>query len=305
MKKPILILGCVFPEDLEAAVRQDISIAVYSYELARKLSEIGNQFQKDVAIHIKVDTGMGRLGFPVGREFSDTGYIEEIERISKLPRIRLEGLFTHFARADEVDQGFTHLQLKRFGGVIDSLRQRGIAPPLLHCSNSAGIIGLPEAHMNMVRAGISLYGLWPSEEVDRGRIRLQPALSLISQVAFVKELQEGEPISYGGTYRVQGKKRIATIPVGYGDGYPRSLSNKGFCLIRGQRAAILGRVCMDYFMADVTDIEGAREGDQVTLIGVDGGEQITVEQLAELSGRFNYEFVCCLSKRIPREHTSL
>ncbi len=192
-------------------------------------------------------------------------------------------------------------QLARYEQFLDRVKQE--CPKEIayqHMSNSAGIIEIPKAHMDLVRAGIILYGLWPSDEVTKNRVKLTPVMSLKSHVVYVKDIQEGTPVSYGGTYVADKTRRIATVPIGYGDGYPRSLSNKGYVLIRGQKASIVGRVCMDQFMVDVTHIPEVSCGDEVTLIGTDGAEQITMEQLGDLSGRFNYEFACDLSKRIPR-----
>ena len=205
-----------------------------------------------------------------------------------------------FAKADEKDKEPTYQQIKLFRKMIDMLEERGVSIPIHHCSNSAGIVDIPEANMDMVRAGITLYGMWPSEDVDKTAISLKPALSLVTHVAYVKELPAGRAISYGGTYVTKEPRMIATIPVGYADGYARGLSNKGAVLIHGRRAPILGRVCMDQFMVDVTDIPGVKNEDEVILIGRDGDECITMEEVGGLSGRFNYEFACDLGKRIPR-----
>lgn len=180
------------------------------------------------------------------------------------------------------------------------LEERGVKIPLHHCSNSAGIVEIPEANMNLVRAGITMYGLWPSEEVRKDIIDIHPVMSLKSHIVFIKDLEAGRQISYGGIYVTDKKRRIATIPVGYGDGYARSLSNKGYVLIHGKKAPICGRVCMDQFMVDVTDIPEAKEGDRVTLVGRDHDVCITLEELGELSGRFNYEFACLITPRVPR-----
>ena len=209
-------------------------------------------------------------------------------------------MFTHFAKADEKDKTYTMLQHKRFTQMIEQVEQRKIPIRYFDCDNSAGIIDLPDLRHDLARAGISTYGMYPSDEVRKDAVDLKPALSLISHVTYVKEVEPGTPISYGGTFVAPKKMKVATIPVGYGDGYPRSLSNKGCVLIHGKRAKILGRVCMDQFMADVTEIPETKFMDRVTLIGKDGNDQITVDELAGLSGRFNYEFVCCLGKRIPR-----
>ena len=226
--------------------------------------------------------------------------IDVIERISHFAGVELEGMFTHFAKADETDKTYTLAQHERFMWMKDQLEKRNIFIRYYDCDNSAGIIDFPDMKHDLARAGISTYGMYPSDAVNKESVDLKPALRLISHVTFVKDVDAGTPISYGGTFIAPDKMRVATIPVGYGDGYPRSLSNKGYVLIHGKRARILGRVCMDQFMVDVTDIPDAGFMDQVTLIGEDGEDRITVEDLAELSGRFNYEFVCCLGKRIPR-----
>ena len=226
--------------------------------------------------------------------------METIKRISEMANVNMEGIFTHFAKADETDKSFTKKQIKEFLWMTERLRENGVCFTYEHCSNSAALIDVPEANFDIVRAGISTYGLYPSEEVDKARVKLKPALALKSHVAFVKEIEAGTPVSYGGMFVSEKKMKIATIPVGYADGYPRSLSNKGYVLIRGKKAPILGRVCMDQFMVDVTEIEGVSFGDKVTMIGRDGNEVLPVEVLSELSGRFNYEFVCDLGKRIPR-----
>lgn len=294
-KKPIIILGLSFPEQFEEIVENDLRPAVCTYETAQALSDIAAEKNKVCRIHIKVDTGMSRIGFQVTPESADT-----VARISKLPNIMIEGIFTHFARADESSKTPAYEQFKQFEKMIAMVEEKGVQIPLKHCSNSAGIVEIPECNMDMVRAGITLYGLWPSEEVDKTKISLKPVMSLRSRVAYVKELLPGRQISYGGTFTVKKKMIVATVPVGYGDGYARGLSNKGWVLIKGQRAPICGRVCMDQCMVDVTDIPGVKIGDTVTLLGKDADEEITMEQLGELSGRFNYEFACLITPRVPR-----
>lgn len=294
-KKPIIILGLSFPEQFEEIVENDLRPAVCTYETAQALSDIAAEKNKVCRIHIKVDTGMSRIGFQVTPESADT-----VARISKLPNIMIEGIFTHFARADESSKAPAYEQFKQFEKMIAMVEEKGVQIPLKHCSNSAGIVEIPECNMDMVRAGITLYGLWPSEEVDKTKISLKPVMSLRSRVAYVKELLPGRQISYGGTYTVKKKMTVATVPVGYGDGYARGLSNKGWVLIKGQKAPICGRVCMDQCMVDVTDIPGVKIGDTVTLLGKDADEEITMEQLGELSGRFNYEFACLITPRVPR-----
>ncbi len=293
--KPILILGYVFPDQYEAMIRAEIRPTVFTEEMAKELSAAAQKTGMDCKIHFALDTGMSRIGYQATEEAA-----EEMARLAKLPHIMVEGIFTHFARADEPDKAPTYRQIELFEHMISMLKERGIDIPIHHCSNSAAIVEVPEANMDLVRAGITLYGLWPSEEIDRTKISIKPALSLITHVAYVKELEAGRAISYGGTYVTAEKRKIATIPVGYADGYARSLSNKGDVLIHGKRAPICGRVCMDQFMVDVTDIPDVKNGDEVILIGSDGSETITLEELGEISGRFNYEFVCDLGKRIPR-----
>ncbi|MDE6904181.1 MAG: alanine racemase [Lachnospiraceae bacterium] len=295
IKKPILILGYSFPEHYGGMVEQDIRPCVFSMETAKLLSQEAKRQHKVLPIHIAVDTGMSRIGYQVCRES-----ILEIKEISSLKNIEIEGLFTHFAKADEKDKTDAYKQLDLYKKFLEMLWEEGISIPIRHCSNSAGIAEIPEANFDMVRAGITLYGLWPSEEVSRDSLELKPAMEIKSRIVHIKPLERGRYVSYGGTYQMDRDGVVATIPVGYGDGYPRSLSNKGYVLIHGKQAPILGRVCMDQFMVDVTDIKGARLYDTVTLLGEDGGQKITMEELGELSGRFNYEFACNVGKRIPR-----
>lgn len=294
--KPILILGYTFPYCYEELAAQDIRTAVFDIETAKLLSDAAGRAGRNIKVHIKVDTGMGRIGIP-----ADEAGLDIIRQIRMCPHIEVEGIFTHFARADETDKSHAKKQLSMFQEFVSAAEtQCGMTIPIKHCSNSAGILALKEANMNMVRPGIILYGLWPSDEMAQDVVRLTPAMSLLSHVVYVKELAAGCGISYGSTYVTKGKTKVATVPVGYGDGYPRSLSGKGYVLIHGQRAPILGRVCMDQFMVDVTQIEGVKVGDMVTLIGEDGKECITMEELGALSGRFNYELACDISKRVPR-----
>lgn len=293
--KPILILGYVFEEHYEELVRQDIRPAVFHYEMAKQLSDEACRQHKCFAIHLALDTGMTRIGFK-----DDDRSLEEIKKISKLPGIQIEGMFTHFARADETDKTSAKRQLSRYQAFADRLEQEGVKIPIRHCSNSAGIIEIPEANLNIVRAGITIYGIYPSDEVVRSKVVLHPVMELKSHISYIKMVDPGVEVSYGGTYVTSKPTRIATIPVGYADGYPRLLSNKGWVLIHGKKAPILGRVCMDQFMVDVTDIPEAEELDEVTLLGRDGEAFLPVETLSELSGRFPYEFVCDISKRVPR-----
>lgn len=295
IQKPVLILGYTFPEAYRSLVEQEIRPTVFRFDMAEELSREAVKQKRTVRVHIKVDTGMSRIGFADTEES-----VEIIERIQKLPGIEIEGIFTHFARSDEADKGPAEKQLSRFLRFCERCEEKGVRIPLHHCSNSAGIIDMPEANLDIVRAGITAYGLYPSDEVEKERVPLCPVMSMKSHIVHVKEIAPGTEVSYGGTYRAEKTRRIATIPVGYADGYPRSLSGKGSVLIGGKRAPICGRVCMDQFMADVTEIPEAVSGKEVTLFGTDCGSSLSVDELADLSGRFNYEFVCDISERVPR-----
>ena len=294
--KPILILGYVFPEFYTDLIENDVRMTLFRYDQMGELAVLGKRLGKPAKVHIKVDTAMSRIGI-----FPDEDGLEFVGAAVHTDGLETEGMFTHFARCDEADKSAVNEQFAVFTQFCDRVKELYPgAISLFHASNSAGIIEMPQANLDLVRAGITLYGLWPSDEVRKDIVPLKPLLSLKSHIVLIKEIGPGRAVSYGGTYVAQDKRKIATIPVGYGDGYPRSLSNRGSVLIRGQRAPILGRVCMDQFMVDVTDIEGAVNGDEVTLIGRDGEDEITMEELGDLSGRFNYELACDLSSRVPR-----
>ena len=296
IRKPVLVLGYTFPYCYEKMAREEIRPAVFREDMLEELGKAGTACGRPVKIHIKVDTGMSRIGIR-----PDESGLAFVRKCVETPGIEIEGLFTHFAKADEADKASARKQLETFLAFAGQIEERlGIRIPVRHCSNSAGIVELKEANLDVVRAGITLYGLWPSCEVKKDIVSLHPVLSLKSRIVYIKELEAGMPVSYGGTFVAKEPMQVATIPVGYGDGYPRSLSNKGHVLIHGKKAPILGRVCMDQFMVDVTGIPEAAQGDEVTLIGSDGEESITMEDLGELSGRFNYELACCLNKRVPR-----
>ena len=291
LKKPILVLGCVFPEQYEEMVSREIRPTVYTKEMAEEMSRAAVKLRKTAYFYIKIDTGMGRIGFPVSEDSADT-----IAEIGKLPGVVPEGMFTHFAKADETDPAFTREQHERFVWMRQALEQRKLRIPCLSCDNSAGIIDFPEYRHNLVRAGIALYGMYPSDEVDQKAVPLKPALELISHISYVKDVEEGTPISYGGTFVSDRKMRVATIPVGYGDGYPRSLSGRGEVLIRGKRAKILGRICMDMTMVDLTGLPEVHVGDEVEIFG----NRQPVDELAEMLGTIPYELTCAVSKRVPR-----
>ncbi|MCR5336923.1 MAG: alanine racemase, partial [Lachnospiraceae bacterium] len=297
MKKPILILGYVFPEHYERLIREDVRMALFRKDQAEQISETAKRLGKKAIAHIKVDTAMSRIGI-----FPDDEGMEFVRMvISDLDGIETEGVFTHFAKADEADKSAVNAQYALYTDFCDRIRAEFPGRvKYYHASNSAGIIELPQANLDLVRAGITLYGLWPSDEVRQDIVPLKPLLSLKSHVVYVKTIPAGRSVSYGGTYTATEDRRIATIPVGYGDGYPRSLSSKGSVLIGGRRSPIVGRVCMDQFMVDVTDLEDVKCGDEVTLIGRDGADEITMEELGDLSGRFNYELACDINARVPR-----
>lgn len=283
IENPILILGYLSPEYFDTLVKYDITQTVFDYESAVLLARAGGR------VHIAVDTGMSRIGFPVCEES-----VETIKKIASLEGLKLEGIFTHFASADEKNKEFTKKQFGEFMYFCDRLAEEGVQIPLKHVSNSAAIVDMPGYTLDMVRSGIITYGLRPSAEV--GDMDLKPALKLKSHVVNVKRLPAGTPISYGRTFVTKRESVIATVPAGYADGYPRALSNCGRVTIKGKFAPIAGRVCMDQFMVDVTDIEGVKVGDEVGLID----EFVTADEIAEKTGTINYEILCRISDRVPR-----
>ena len=293
--KPILILGYTPKPLYPAMIRYHIATAVFTMEMAKEISDTAVAMHKNANIHIKLDTGMSRIGFAITKESK-----EIIEQIAKLPGIEIKGCFSHFARMDEKDKTKANEQFAKFTKMVNALEKDGVDLGIRHISNSAGIMEAPEVQMDMVRNGICLYGLYPSEEVQKERLPLKPAMELKAYVSYVKTLEPGVEIGYGGTYTTTKKTRVATIPVGYADGYSRCLSGKGSVLIHGKKAPILGRVCMDQFMVDVTDIDNVCVGDRVTLFGKDGDSCITIEEISAMAHSFNYEFVCDIGKRIPR-----
>ncbi len=291
---PILVFGRTAADAFESAVREQIRLAVFRYEDACILSDTAVRLGMDAPLHLAVDTGMGRIGFEPNEESADI-----CKQISQLPNLKIEGLFSHYATADCADLSRAYEQAALFDVFCQMLEDRGVQIPLKHMDNSAGLINFCQ-HYDMVRAGIVLYGMHPSAQTDITALPVHPALEWISRVAYVKELPAGRPISYGATYVTAAPTRVATIPVGYADGYPFSLSSKFHVLIRGQKAPILGRICMDQMMVDVTHIPGVTMEDPVTLVGSNGDETITIEQIAEKAGSFHYEFACGIGRRVPR-----
>lgn len=295
IKAPILILGETWHDQFEDAIKNQITLTIFSFEDAQRLSDIACQMGCRAKVHIKLDTGMSRIGFSCTEVSADV-----IAQIAALPGIELEGMFTHFACADMAGREKTNAQISKYQQMISWLEDRHVEIPVKHCANSAGIMDYKEVQMNMVRAGIIIYGLYPSDEISHDSLDLRPVMSLQSHITHVKTIAPGTAVSYGGTYVAKRDTVLATVPVGYADGYLRSLSGKGCVLIHGKRAPICGRVCMDQMMVDVTEIKDVRVGDTVTLVGTQDGACLSVEEVSGLAGSFNYEFVCEVSRRVPR-----
>lgn len=297
VKKPILVLGYVDPYEFDILVSYEITATVFDVETAQLLADAARVQKKQAHCHIKVDTGMRRIGLE-----PDENGIAIVKQITALKELSADGIFTHFAASDETDKTSAEHQFKLFTDFTGRLEKEGIHFTYRHCANSAAVIDMPQVDLDMVRLGIAMYGMYPSDEIKKEKVELFPALDLKSHITMVKEIPAGEKVSYGGTFTTTRTTKLATVSVGYGDGYPRALSSKGYVLVRGQKAPIVGRVCMDQMMVDVTDIENVTRADIVTLIGKDGDAEITVEEIAALAGTFNYEFVCDLGKRIPRSY---
>ena len=296
IKDPILILGYTSPSQYEELLRHDVRPCIYDWNTAKNLSETAARLGLTAKPHIAVDTGMTRIGFQVTEEDADV-----IAKIAALPNLEIEGLFTHLSCADMTDKTHSKGQFAQYAAMLDMLEARGVSIPVRHICNSAGVMEFDGDRYDMVRAGIVQYGIYPSEEVDKTRLDLIPALEWKSHVIHVKEVGPGKGVSYGATYVTdRPTTKIATVSIGYADGYPRALSNKGRVLIHGKSAPILGRVCMDQMMVDVSDIPDVQVEDVVTLIGRDGEECIPVEEVADPAGRFNYEMLCTITSRVPR-----
>lgn len=300
-KKPILIFGYTNPEMVETLYKYDISQAVFSLQYAQKLSEICEKTGSKIKIHIKVDTGMSRIGFFCQSEESINNSAKEIKQLKNLKNLEIEGIFTHFSVSDDMTNNteYTIKQYNNFCSIIKKIENEGMKIPIKHCCNSGGIISCPGMHMDMVRAGVILYGLYPSEEV-KDKIDLKPVMQLKTVVSQVKEIPENTSVSYGRTFVSNKKMKIASVSIGYADGYSLKFSNTAELLIHGKRAKIVGRVCMDQLMIDITDIEDVKEGDEVTVFGTDNPQNISVDELAKIAGTINYEIVCLIGKRVPR-----
>ena len=291
---PILILGQIPTSAFSTAIRQGIRPSIFRYEDALELSKTAQRLNVEAPFHLAVDTGMSRIGFQTTEADADI-----CGRICRLPGITAEGLFSHFATADCADLTKARQQAERFEQFEGMLRDRGVKVQYRHMDNSAGIVNFGK-HYELVRAGIVIYGMYPSDEVNAADMQVQPALTWSSRVTHVKLLEPGREISYGGTYVTTKPTMVATVPVGYADGYRRALSGKFYVLIHGQKAPILGRICMDQMMVDVTDISDVQVGDRVVLIGSDGAHTITMEEISAAADTFNYEFVCGISRRVPK-----
>ncbi len=301
---PILIFGYTNPQEAGTLARHDLIQTVYTCAAAEALSQHLATMKKRLRIHLKLDTGMGRLGFlpevlSTGESTGD-GLVPQIERVSRLPGLEIEGIYTHFATSDSADKQHALRQLCLFHDVLDRLRAAGLEPPVKHAANSAAVIDLPESHLDLVRPGIATYGLYPSDEVHKERIRLKPAMQLKSRIIYVKRVPAGFKISYGITYETKKPTTIATVPVGYADGLNRLLSSRGQMLVHGQRASIVGRVCMDLTMLDVGHLSDVAIGDEVVVFGRQSDEQIHVDEMAGSLNTINYEIVTSLSARVPR-----
>lgn len=292
ISKPILIFGYIFPKQVNYLLDFNLTPTIYSFDIAKELDNLCQMRKEKVNVHIKIDTGMGRVG--VNWEES----LEFIKEVNKFKNLKIEGLYAHFSSADEKDKSFTRIQFERFLKVVENLKKEGIEIPLKHHGNSATIIDLPEYFLDGVRAGIMLYGLKPSQEVKN--IKLYPVMSIKAKIVFLKEVKKDTPISYGRTFYTKRDSTIGTIPIGYADGYPRILSNKGYVLYKDKRVKVVGRITMDHFMVDLTKFKDVKVGDDVIIIGKDLKNSITVDEIAKKCKTINYEIVSRIGKRLPR-----
>lgn len=292
---PIMILGYTPPNLLDLLIKYDIEQTVYSYDLAKEISDKAIEGSKIAKIHIAFDSGMGRIGF-LPREED----ISEVERISKLPNIKIYGIYSHFSTADEKDKNYTYEQLKKFNWFYNILQERGIQINIRHIANSAAIIDMPETHFEAVRPGVILYGYYPSEEVDKTKVYLKPVMSLKTNIVHLKKVPIGEYISYGKKFKTERESIIGTLPVGYADGYTRSLGEEAKVIINGKLVPVVGRICMDQCMVDLTNVPDVNLGDEVILMGEDSESKMTADELASILGTINYEVLCMISRRVPR-----
>lgn len=294
---PILILGYTPGFQAKDIISNDITQTVLSFEQAEALSYSAESLGKTAKIHVKLDTGMSRLGFS-----ATEAAIEDIIKISKLPYIEVEGIFSHFAMADASDKSFTIKQCDKFKGIVTELENRGLVIPIKHISNSAAILDLPDYDFDMVRAGILMYGLYPSDEVNKERLKLKPVMELKANISQIRKLEAGVGISYGHSFVTEKTSKIGTVPIGYADGYSRLLSNKIYVGYRGKKIPVIGNICMDQCMVDVTGIDNIEVGDEVYLFGDGSHGEPSVDEIAQMIGTINYEVICILSKRVPRAY---
>jgi alanine racemase len=304
---PVLLFGYSHPSYLDYMLREEIIPSIHAFRSAEMLSIEGIRLKKRVKVHVKVDTGMGRLGIgcdglvlPDSSKDSRKEAVETILKIASLTNLDIEGVYTHFANADCIDKSHAHLQFSMFGDILDDLKKHGCDIRFRHVANSAAIIDMPETQLDMVRPGISLYGLWPSYEVDKSRIDLKPVMSIKSTIIQVREVTAGFKVGYGSTYETTKRTKIATVPIGYADGYSRLLSSRGFMLVHGQRAPVIGRVSMDLTVIDVSQIPDVNIEDEVVVLGKNGNEEITADEIAGLTYTINYEVVSDIAARVPR-----
>ncbi|WP_427340367.1 alanine racemase [Caloranaerobacter sp. DY30410] len=291
---PILILGYTPEYQFEKVIEYDIIQTIYTYEQGVAFSKAAEKLGKTGIVHIKIDTGMNRLGFEVNEHT-----VNQISEICELPYIEVEGIFTHFAVADEKDKTFTRKQFSRFQKLIEELEKNGIKIPIKHVSNSAAIIDLPEYNLDMVRAGIMLYGLYPSDYVNKSNVDLKPAMTLKTKISHLKTVPKGTGISYGLTYVTEKESKIGTLPIGYADGFTRILTGKAEVMVKDKKVKVVGRICMDQCMIDLTEVEDVNVGDEVVLFG-DGINSLHIDEVAKKLGTINYEIVCMVSRRVPR-----
>ncbi|OHC06731.1 MAG: alanine racemase [Planctomycetes bacterium RIFOXYD2_FULL_41_16] len=297
IKAPLLLLGGVFEEQIDSIIHYDVTPTVYDLKLAEVLSKKATYFNKKLKVHVYVDTGMGSIGV------KHDNAVEFVKFVKNLKNLIIEGIYTHCSSSDEKDSAFTNLQIKRFRDVLDALDTIKVRIPLRHMANSGAILGYPESYFNTVRPGLSLYGLYPSEDVSRD-IGIRPVMSFKTRIIHIKDMESGDVVGYGRTYRITKPTRVATLPLGYDDGYNQLLSNQGEVIIRGKRASIIGRVCMDQCFVDVTNIKDVSVGDEVVLYGSQAQETISVESIAQQLNTIPYEVTCSISKRVPRIYTN-
>ncbi len=299
---PVLILGYTHTSYAEELIEKNIMPNCYTYEMAKAMSDAGKKLNKIGKIHIKIDTGMGRVGFRYcGEEEENNRTIHEIEKISRLPNLEIDGIFTHFSVADEDDDQYTDTQFKLFSDLCNKLKERNIKINLCHCCNSAGLVRFPKYHMDMVRPGIILYGLMPGDFIDKNILKLYPAMSLKAKITNIKTVGPDASVSYGRKYITERPTKIATVSIGYADGYSRILSGKTSVLVGGEKCPQIGAICMDQCMIDVSGVQNIQIGDEVTLFGKDSfGNEIPIEEIADIMGTINYEILCVIGKRVPR-----